>query len=135
MILSNKPKSQAGGSTTKKALPFATSAAATLLLAILTGSASSDWARVAAEWGDINQNQKDWFIQQHNKRGFLCCSSADGHPVDWEIRSSKYWVFWNDEWKEVPDEAVIEIPNPVGRAVLWVSYDNGIRCFIPGPAA
>lgn len=106
-----------------------------LVVAAIPLESLADWSRVADEWPDVTQTQKDWFIKQHNKNGFLCCSSADGHPVDWEIRSNKYWVYWNDEWKEVPDEAVIEIPNPVGRAVLWVTQYNLIRCFIPGPAA
>lgn len=102
------------------------------------------WAAVAAEWPDITPAQRDWFLHQHNQNGFLCCDIADGHPTDWRIADGHYLVLVGEDWHEVPSEAVIKVPNPVGRAVVWYRAYNPsidgpkrdrtltIRCFIPG---
>lgn len=113
-----------------------------LWLIILTTRSPANWKKVADEWPDVTPSQKDWFIKQHNAKGFLCCSVADGHPTDWDVRDGKYWAVVAGEWRQIPDEDVIDVPNPVGRAVVWwsdtVTDDMGkkmIRCFIPGPGA
>ena len=127
-----------------RALVAAAILAALLFLFLIAWTAHSDadWPKVAGEWPDITQGQKDWFIQQHNAKGFLCCSEADGHPTDWDVREKHYWAVVENEWRQVPDDAVVEVPNPVGRAVIWYSstVTDGegkklIRCFIPGPGA
>ena len=132
-----------------RALIAAAIFAALLFVALIfwTARSSADWAKVADEWPDITQKQKDWFIKQHNAKGFLCCSEADGHPTDWDVKKigdgiSHYWAVVENEWREVPDDAVVDVPNPVGRAVIWysstVTDSQGkkvIRCFIPGPGA
>jgi hypothetical protein len=89
-----------------------------------------------------------WFKDLHSGRG-PCCSDADGSALsdtDWEIRGDHYWVFIENKWWEVPDDAVIKEPNRVGKTMVWpiYSWDSAepgkpqklinlnIRCFMPG---
>jgi hypothetical protein len=98
---------------------------------------------IGAAWprddGRYAQSQhKGWFDQLKSKGGALCCSDADGtalSDVDWETRDNHYRVRINDEWIDVPDEAVIIEPNRVGRTMVWPYFSDGhpkIRCFMPG---
>ena len=92
---------------------------------------------------------KSWFDQLASKKG-LCCSFADGSSladVDWDVQCAtiggieqcRYRVRIDDEWMDVPDEAVITEPNRYGAAVVWPYKDAGgstqIRCFMPGAGA
>ncbi len=74
---------------------------------------------------------KPWFDSLKSKKGF-CCSDADGKATEWDMRKDHYWVPVNGVWTEVPEDAVITVPNKVGRAMLWLTPDQKIRCFIPG---
>jgi hypothetical protein len=80
-----------------------------------------------------NNPLKPWFDQLKSKKGF-CCSDADGKTTEFEMRTDHYWVPVNGEWVQVPEEAVITEPNKVGHAMLWLTYDQRIRCFLPGGA-
>jgi hypothetical protein len=81
---------------------------------------------------------KSWFNQLKSKGGALCCSDADGtaiSDVDWETKDGRYRVRVNDQWVDVPDEAVVTEPNKVGKAMVWPYFKDGhplIRCFMPG---
>ena len=83
-----------------------------------------------------------WFEGLRSGKG-PCCSDADGtalSDVDWESKDGHYRVRIEDQWWDVPDEAVIKEPNRVGRTMVWpvyVSPSGGpvridIRCFMPG---
>ena len=83
-----------------------------------------------------------WFESLHSSKG-PCCSDADGtalSDVDWEARDGHYRVHIEDQWWDVPDEAVIREPNRAGRTMVWPIYFRGynsqlrveIRCFMPG---
>lgn len=83
-----------------------------------------------------------WFNHLASGKG-LCCSNNDGtalSDVDWESRAGKYRVRLEDQWWDVPDDAVITEPNRAGRTMVWpIYYHNGgkldrieIRCFMPG---
>ncbi len=86
---------------------------------------------------------KSWFDHLSSQKG-LCCSVADGVFVedpDWMpvFESAKpgvhYRVRINGPWVDVPDEALIAAPNPIGRAMVWVviaDYGMTIQCFMPG---
>jgi hypothetical protein len=85
-----------------------------------------------------NSPLKPWFDHLASGRG-LCCSMADGETVsdpDWESKDGHYRVRLEGAWIEVPDDAVITVPNLFGRTMVWpVRYEgNGIviRCFMPG---
>ena len=84
----------------------------------------------------------NWFESLHSGKG-PCCSDADGRAladVDWETRDGHYRVRIEDQWWDVPDEAVIKEPNRAGRTMVWPIYYSPlggpirveIRCFMPG---
>ena len=80
-----------------------------------------------------------WFDSLRSKDGRLCCSIADGHPLDdgeWDMRGDGYRVIIQGEWNIVPAAAVISGPNKFGKAMVWLRegaiIGNPIICFIPG---
>jgi hypothetical protein len=108
-------------------------AAALIISATLvTGSATArDDGRYA------NSPLKSWFDSLRSAKG-LCCSDADGSvvsDVDWESKDGHYRVRLEGQWIDVPDDAVITVPNRAGRTMVWpVKGASGIsiRCFLPG---
>jgi hypothetical protein len=84
-----------------------------------------------------NSPLKPWFESLHSGFG-QCCSDADGYVItdaDWESDHGHYRVHIDDEWVEVPDEAVLTQPNKIGRTIVWKHYIDGhpkVRCFMPG---
>src|SRR5258707_15431297 len=80
---------------------------------------------------------KPWFDSLRSKKG-LCCSDADGSvvsDVDWESKDGHYRVRLEGQWIDVPDDAVITVPNRIGRTMVWPMYRDGKitpRCFMPG---
>jgi len=78
-----------------------------------------------------------WFDHLASGKG-LCCSIVDGHAVadpDWDSKDGHYRVRLDNQWIDVPDDALITAPNRAGRTMVWTWYFNGkkeIRCFIPG---
>ena len=80
---------------------------------------------------------KPWFDSLKSGKG-PCCSDADGFAVsdpDCESKNGHYLVRIDNEWVEVPDDAVITEPNRVGRTMVWPikgSLGISIRCFMPG---
>jgi hypothetical protein len=88
----------------------------------------------------------EWFESLASGKG-LCCSYADGQvveDVDWETRDGHYRVRLPKTadskvmiWVDVPDDAIITVPNKAGRTMVWPVYndfypDISIRCFMPG---
>jgi hypothetical protein len=77
-------------------------------------------------------------VQQAPIRQGLCCSFTDGlavSDVDWESKGGHYRVRLENDWIDVPDNALITEPNRVGRTMVWPLRSNGqilIRCFMPG---
>ncbi len=78
-----------------------------------------------------------WFNKLQSGRG-LCCSFADGFAVsdvDWESKGGHYRVRLENNWIDVPDDALITEPNRAGRTMVWPLRFDGqifIRCFMPG---
>jgi hypothetical protein len=68
-----------------------------------------------------NSPLKQWFETLASKKG-LCCSDADGtalSEVDWESRDGHYRVWLDGAWHDVPDDAVITVPNRAGKTMVW----------------
>jgi hypothetical protein len=64
---------------------------------------------------------KPWFDSLRSGKG-PCCSDADRFAVldpDWESKSGHYRVRVDNEWIDVPDDAVITEPNRAGRTMVW----------------
>ena len=80
---------------------------------------------------------KPWFDSLESGKG-PCCSVADGLAVsdpDWESKDGHFRVRVENEWIDVPDDAVITEPNLAGRTMVWPikgSLGISIRCFMPG---
>ena len=85
-----------------------------------------------------NSPLKQWFDSLASKKG-LCCSDADGTAladVDWESKDGHYRVWLDGAWHDVPDDAVITVPNRAGKTMVWPmrsAVGLTIRCFMPGP--
>ena len=107
---------------------------ASSLLMLLSHSAT---ARDNGQYAATSPELKSWFDSLRSGKG-PCCSDADGSAVsdvDWESNSGHYRVRLEGKWLDVPDEAVITVPNRVGRTMVWPMHgDTGplIRCFMPG---
>ena len=108
---------------------------AVLLTALVSqlGHARDVDGRYAAQNPELHQ----WFEGLKSGKG-PCCSDADGtavSDVDWESANGHYKVRLDNEWVEVPDEAVITEPNRIGRTMVWPIRGYlgiSIRCFMPG---
>jgi hypothetical protein len=62
---------------------------------------------------------KPWFDSLRSGKG-PCCSDADGFALldpDWESKSGHYRLRVDNEWIDVPDDAVIQ--SRTGRAGRW----------------
>ena len=82
--------------------------------------------------------RNDWLKSLYAKGGAWCCNGDDVTYLDgsdWETKGDHYRVRIDGEWLDVPDSAVIEAPNKLGTALVWIG--NGysgisVRCFAPG---
>lgn len=114
-------------------MKFLKTAGALMISATLVGgnAAARDDGRYA------NSPLKSWFDSLRSGRG-PCCSDADGSAVsdvDWESKEGHFRVRLDGQWIDVPDDAVITVPNRAGRTMVWPMKDPAgisIRCFLPG---
>jgi hypothetical protein len=96
-------------------------------------------ARDRGQFSKSTPEMKKWFDGLKSEIG-SCCSDADGtalSDVDWESKNGKYRVRLNGQWIDVPDNALIRVPNLIGRTIVWpmpqIEGDTiKIRCFMPG---
>ena len=78
-----------------------------------------------------------WFDSLKCGKG-PCCSDADGFAVsdpDWESKDGHYRVRVDNQWIDVPDDAVITEPSRAGRTTVWPikgSLWTSFRCLMPG---
>jgi hypothetical protein len=82
-----------------------------------------------------NSPLKAWSDRLRSGKG-PCRSDADGFTIsdpDWVSRSGHYRVRIDNEWVDVPDDAVITEPGRQDNG--WPvkgSLGTSIRCFMPG---
>ena len=94
-------------------------------------------ARDNGRFAGADPEIKAWFDHLASGRG-PCCSDADGtavSDVDWESAGGHYRVRLDGQWLDVPDDAIITVPNRVGRTMVWPIRGYlgvSIRCFMPG---
>jgi hypothetical protein len=108
------------------------------LLCVSVVNVPSILARDNGRFAGGDPEIKAWFDKLASQRG-PCCSDADGFALsdpDWESREGHYRVRIDSQWIDVPDDAVITVPNRVGRTMVWpIRYPGQvifIRCFMPG---
>jgi len=109
------------------------------LAAVLIGGA---WAMEREELRNVPPQVRNWFESMKSPSGKLCCSYADGHRTEYDMRENFYWVPINQVWTQIPPEVVIyDQGNPFSEAVVWYNpiLENGqptgqhkILCFVPG---
>lgn len=82
----------------------------------------------------------DWYFSLRSKGGSPCCGgpSEDATKLEelqWRTKGGAFEVFIDGAWIDVPESAVVPVPNKDGRALVWLSYADGkptVRCFMPG---
>lgn len=82
----------------------------------------------------------DWYFSLRSKGGSPCCGgpSEDATKLEelqWRTKGSSFEVFIDGAWIDVPESAVVPVPNKDGRALVWLSYAEGkpiVRCFMSG---
>lgn len=82
----------------------------------------------------------DWYFSLRSKGNSPCCGgpSEDATKLEelqWRAKGSAFEVFIDGAWIDVPESAVVPVPNKDGRALVWLSYADGkpvVRCFMPG---
>ena len=100
-----------------------------------------------------NPALNDWYQSLHSNSGSPCCDGKDfdkgtaAHveTENWETQNktdSHFRVRLDGTWEDVPDSAVVSVPNKDGRALVWFYTARGwknpdsiahiIRCFMPG---
>lgn len=60
--------------------------------------------------------------------------SCDCRPA-WESNDGHFRVRIDNEWIDVPDDAVVTEPNRAGRTIAWPikgGAGHHVRCFMPG---
>jgi hypothetical protein len=85
---------------------------------LMDGAGAMDRSELKAVPAAIRQ----WFESMMSPSGKPCCSYADGHRTEYEIRGDTYWVPIDSAWTQVPPETVIvDKGNPFAEAVVWYS--------------
>ncbi len=111
------------------------------ILSLVAFNATAHDSRYA-EKHPLTKEQHKWFDNLQSGKG-LCCSNVDGSVLtdaDWKTKDGHYQVFIDDQWRDVPDDAVIKGPNLYGPTMVWPIriWNNAtdmrieIRCFIVG---
>ncbi len=100
-------------------------------------------ASVQAAEPEIADPSLKFLLQNLKSNKGPCCSTTDRVAlvdVAWENVSHHYRVRIEGKWWDVPDDAVVVIPNKSGRTMVWPIYTWGfdglesveVQCFMPG---
>jgi hypothetical protein len=86
-----------------------------------------------------------WVMGLRSAGGMPCCEGDEAHALsetEWRVSAEgHYQVFLEGDWRDVPDEAVVQGPNKYGRVLVWYwnvvsdHTDVHIRCFLPAAGA
>jgi hypothetical protein len=113
-----------------------------LFLALVLAATFPFKAKARDDGRYANSPLKPWFKSLRSGKG-PCCSDADSSTLsdaEWQSKDGHYKVRIEEQWWDVPDDAVITEPNRVGRTIVWAIYYRSrtsplrieIRCFMPG---
>jgi hypothetical protein len=92
----------------------------------------------------IMRGFESWIREQVSPARQMCCSEADGRPVEdtdlrqrdehWEVFYSKrHWgAEATDTWVPVPPDAVLKTAAPFGMPVAWI-FHGVVLCLSLGP--
>ncbi len=111
------------------------------LLGLLLLSTSVAARDPDGKYAQADPEMHRWFEQLRSVGGEACCALSDGNGLrdtDWRSKDGHFQVFLENKWIDVPEDAVIKVPNRFGRPVVWIYYEDGhlfVRCFMPGAGA
>jgi hypothetical protein len=102
---------------------------ASLFCAMLAAIAAV-WARPPA---GADPALHGWFESlKQPGTGMPCCAVADCGQADYRLANDGYEVFLDNKWMHVPDERIVHVRNPVGRAIVCrAPVSPTILCFVP----
>ncbi|WP_312015120.1 hypothetical protein [Bradyrhizobium lablabi] len=112
-------------------MPLITGALVALLLAAQAGFAFAH---------DHNHPElNEWYRSLQSRKG-PCCGGPDEdatslNDLQWRTKGKTFEVFVEGGWVDVPEEAIVNVPNVTGTAKVWLYHFNGmpvVRCFMPG---
>ena len=113
-----------------------------IVVALTAAIAGKVMAMDREELRNVPPHVRHWFESMKSPTGKLCCSYADGHRTEYDMRENSYWVPIDQVWTRIPPEVVIlDQGNPFSEAVVWYNpiIENGkptgqhkILCFVPG---
>jgi hypothetical protein len=102
-----------------------------------SGAGLARWIKAEGAKEDPPEIRR-WIEGLTDKQGRSCCASADGYrpsEVEYDTEHNHYTALVNGRWIDIPNEAVLTVPNKKGIALLWY-YMSGntvvVRCFLPG---
>ena len=119
-----------------------------VLIVLWPATAQARWVGTAEQWADLQSRDAygdmgNWFNSLSSKKAGSCCSN--GRPPEAIVQTSDnhYQVMLEGQWVDVPDDAVLDVPNKYGKALVWYSKswpskvtgqegDFYIRFFLPG---
>ena len=81
------------------------------------------------QYDHVPPDIRAWFKSVIAPNGVPCCDISDGHRTEYDVRGGNYWVPIEGQW--------MEVPNPIGHAVVWYVHHRGaiiISCFVPADA-
>jgi len=108
------------------------------------------FGRDLGQWGESTPEIRQWYrsLMQPDKPAVPCCGEADGYFADAIVRGGKTIAVIVDDR---PDEPLrrhhvqigteIEVPNyklkwdagnPTGHAVIFLTVNNDVYCFVQG---
>jgi len=92
-------------------------------------------AFMARSYGQDPMPLREWFNSLKSPAGQVCCVDFDGlqlYDQEWRTSGNKYQALVKGKWIDIPADTVVEGPNRLGRAHLWLRLDGSVRCFMPG---
>ena len=92
-------------------------------------------------YGSAANDFKSWIEGLSCHDNIPCCPYADAitpEKVSRDMGTHRYQIQIGGNWVPVPEVAVINGPNPFGRAVVWLEFhgltgDAHVVCFLPSP--
>jgi len=96
-------------------------------------------ARAEGDFSGASPERQDWFRQQRNLLGEVCCDHTEAFAVDdYQWADGKWRVTVRGVTVLLPPEKVDPKINPYGSAIVWI-YPRGAeitaataRCFLRG---
>ena len=105
-----------------------------VLIVLWPATARARWVGTAEQWADLQSRDAygdigNWFNSLSSKKVGSCRSNFDGRPTEAIVPTSDnhYQVMLEGQWVDVPDDAVLDVPNKYGKAVVWYTRVRAAR--------